>query len=195
MMGSSREPALRDPLIDLAERVAGMAADLDIQTALIGGMALAVHNYVRGTDHVDLAAAVDPFKALRMLRQQLDAEGLRTELDLPDANDPLGGVLRVRAHANDDPVDIVNFLNPLRPLPNPGQEAIQTAPLIGGSKSLRCATLPHIIALKLYAGGRRDHADVVELLRRNPAADRGLIRGVCINYGSVQVLEELIREA
>jgi hypothetical protein len=51
-----------------------------------------------------------------------------------------------------------------------------------------------VIALKLYAGGRRDQADVVELLRRNPDADRSQILDVCTRYGSASVLEQLLRE-
>jgi len=38
---------------------------------------------------------------------------------------------------------------------------------IGGGRS---------IALKLYAGGMKSKADTVELLKRNPDADRGGIR-------------------
>lgn len=77
-----------------------------------------------------------------------------------------------------DPVEVVNFQNPFRPSINPGREAVQTATPIGPSTSLRCATLPYLIALKLYAGSRRDQADVLELLRRNPVADRDQSRGL-----------------
>jgi hypothetical protein len=184
-----------DPLIQLAERVASIAAELGIATALIGATALAAHNYVRGTADIDLATAVDPFRDLGGLRQRLEGEGFLVELNLPDAEDSLGGVLSVRARSNqDDPVEIVNFLNPLNPSHNPGREAVETAEPIGSS-SLRCATLAHLIALKLYAGSRRDQADVVELLLRNPTADRATIRAVCARYGSASDLDELIREA
>ena len=185
----------RDPLIQLAERVAAVASELGMSTALIGATALAAHNYVRATADIDLAIAVDPFRELRLLGDRLEREGFHTELSLPDADDSLGGVLRVRATTeDDDPVEVVNFQNPFRPSNNPGLEAVQTATPIGTSTSLRCATLPHLIALKLYAGSRRDQADVLELLRRNPAADRDQIREVCARYGSERVLEELIAE-
>lgn len=185
----------RDPAIELADRVATIASELGIATALIGGAALAAHNYVRATAGLDLAAAVDPFRELRLLRLELDAEGYHTELDLPDAKDVLGGLLRVRVRGDvDDPVDIVNFENPLNPSANPGLEAVQTATLIGGVSALRCVTLGHLAALKLYAGSRRDQADVIELLRRNPSNDRALIREICARYGFSSVLEELIAE-
>jgi hypothetical protein len=184
-----------DPLIELAERVASIAAELGIATAVIGATALAAHNYVRGTADIDLATAVDPFQDLGKLRDRLADDGFHTELNMPDADDSLGGVLRVRARdEEDDPVEIVNFHNPLRPSHNPGAEAVQLAFPIGLSSPLRCATLQHLIALKLYAGGRRDQADVVELLRRNPSADRSQIRDVCARYGSATVLDQLLRE-
>lgn len=187
--------AADDPLVQLAERITVAAGKMGITTALIGATALAAHNYVRGTADIDLAAAVDPFRELRRLRESLEAEGLHAELSLPDADDSLGGVLRVRAQADDDDlVEIVNFQNPLNPSKNPGAEAVRTATSLGPSTPLRCATLAHLIALKLYAGGRRDQADVVELLRRNPGADLASVREVCARYGSGDLLEELIRE-
>lgn len=185
----------RDPLLELAERVARLAADMGIPTALIGATALAAHDYVRGTADIDLATAVDPFRELRRLQERLHAEGLHAELSLPDAEDSLGGVLYVRARADDeDVVEIVNFLNPLTLTNNPGSEAVRTATAIGPTTPLRCATLPLLIALKLYANSRRDQADVIELLRRNPSADLSAIREVCARYGYSDVLEELLRE-
>jgi hypothetical protein len=73
------------------------------------------------------------------LREALEAEALHAELNLPDAKDGLGGVLRVRAHADDDGlVEIVNFQNPLNPSRNPGAEAVRTAscPRYGSSDVL-----------------------------------------------------------
>lgn len=188
--------ASTDPLIQLAERVAAIAAELGIPTALIGATALAVHGYVRGTADIDLATAVDPFRELPRLQERLKAEGLFTELSLPDSEDILGGVLRVRARSEDDDlVEIVNFENPLRPSSNPGPQAVRAAQPIAESSALRCATLAHLIALKLFAGSRRDEADVVELLRRNTQADPTEIRGVCEKYGSASLFDELTGEA
>ena len=184
-----------DPLIQLAERVASVATELRIATALIGATALAAHNYVRGTADIDLATAVDPFRELSALRKRLEADRLHTELRLPDEEDSLGGVLEVRAHADaQDAVEVVNFTNPWRRSANPGVEAVRTAEPIAASGSLRCATLPCLIALKLYAGSLRDQADVVELLRNNPSADRALVRQVCAKYGSAPTFDELVRQ-
>jgi hypothetical protein len=182
----------------LAERVAEAAGTLGIELALIGAVALAVHHHVRATLDVDLATAVDPYVQLRALEQALRAQGLHTELRTPDDQDPLGGVLEVWEHVDDDgeplsPVEVVNFSNPHRPRANPGHQAIRGAlPLEPGSV-LRCVRLPDLIALKLYSGGLQDLADVVELLARNPGADIAEIRATCQPYG-LDLIDELIAQ-
>jgi hypothetical protein len=188
------------PGLDLAERVADAARELGIETALIGAIAMAVHMYIRGTSDVDLATNVSSPSDLRRLQEKLEALGLKTELRLPDEEDPLGGVLEVWQHEDDEalpiePVEVVNFLNPHRPALNPGAAAIRNAVRIDESSPLRSACLPDLIALKLYSESRRDRADVVELLARNPEADREAIRVACAPFGFGEILEQLIREA
>ena len=100
----------------LAERVAEAARALEIETALIGAAALAVHNYVRGTADVDFATWVEPSK-LHRLEQAVIALGLQARLALPDEDDPLGGVLKVWEQEGDDgeplePVEIREFSEP-----------------------------------------------------------------------------------
>jgi hypothetical protein len=189
-----------EPAIALAERVVQVAHELGIATALIGAAALAVHNYVRATEDIDLAANVDPSQ-LRTLQQRLDAQQMYTELRLPDAEDDLGGVLEIWQHADEDgdPIDsieIVNFANPFRPgRDTPAADAVRNARELGGASKMRCVQLPDLIALKLYARSRRDEADVIELLRRNPDADIDAVRAVCKRFGFEDTLEELIAES
>jgi hypothetical protein len=188
-------------VLELAEKIAEVAEDLGIQTALIGAVALAAHNYVRGTVDVDLATHVDPGRELRRLQQRLESIGLHTRLNLPDEDDHLGGLLRVWQTEDEDgdpiePVDVVNFFNPHRPAGiNPGAVAIREAVTLDRVGRLRYVRLPELIALKLYAGSRRDQADVVELLVNNPDADLSVVRSVCRDFGFEQLLEELVREA
>lgn len=52
--------AASDPLIQLAERVSAVAAELGISTALIGAAALAARNYVRGTTDIDRKRSTNP---------------------------------------------------------------------------------------------------------------------------------------
>lgn len=188
------------PTLALAELVASAARELGIETAVIGAIALAAHNYVRGTNDVDLATSVDSTSDLHRLKDRLETLGCRTELRLPDDEDPLGGVLEVWQHEDEeqlplDPVEVVNFVNPYRRQSNPGPAAVRNATPIEAGSALRYVRLPDLIALKLYTEGRRDRADVVELLLRNPDADRDAIRAACAPFGFSEVLEQLFREA
>ena len=183
--------------LELAERVAENARGLGIETALIGASALAVHGYVRGTLDIDLASIVDPYVDLGRLEEALRAVGFRVKRNLPE--DPLGGLVRVWTEEDEDeeplnPVEIVNFLNPHRPLRTPAREAIDSAVQVANSRALRCVQLPHLIALKLYAAHARDHGDVVEVLVRNPQADRENIRALCKHYG-LDMIDELLAKA
>ena len=60
--------------------------------------------------------------------------------------------------------------------------------------ALRHPTLEHLVALKLDAGGPKDEADVIELIRQNPDADVEAIRATCKKYG-LDKIDELIEYA
>lgn len=189
-------------LLALAERVALAARERGIETALIGAAALAVHGRVRATKDVDLASVVNPYDELRSLETALQAQQLRTHLRFPDDEDPLGGVLRVWQpdfeDEDGDPVgyvEIVNFFNPHRPRKTPARDAIARAVPIDDTSPLRAVTLRDMVAFKLYASSRQDHADIVELLVQNPDADLDAIRAVAAPFDSDHVLEQLIAEA
>ena len=59
---------------------------------------------------------------------------------------------------------------------------------------LKIVPIPHLIALKLYAGGHKSKADIIELLVRNPDLELDEVRSVCAGYG-LGGLEELITES
>lgn len=186
--------------LQLAERIASLAADNGIATALIGANALAAHNFVRATLDVDLATSVNPFIELRRFEEVLRALGLQTELRLPDEENPLGGVLEVWETEDEDgtpiqPVELVNFDNPRRPGRNPGASAVKNAVTLVEGGSIRCVTLPDLIALKLYSGGPSDRVDITRVLRSNPDADLTAIRIAASPYDRDGVLEALIVEA
>jgi hypothetical protein len=58
---------------------------------------------------------------------------------------------------------------------------------------LRIVPLPQLVALKLYAGGSKSRADIVELLRRNPDVDLAPIRQACRRY-RLRGLDAILRE-
>jgi len=94
-----------------------------------------------------------------------------------------------------DYVEVVNFTNPHRPRFTPATNAIRNAVPIDDRSPIRAVRLPDLIALKLDTGARRDQADVVELLVRNPDADLDEIRATCAPFGHADMLETLIAEA
>jgi len=113
----------------LAERVAATAQHLGIETAVIGALALAAHGYIRATNDVDLASAIDVYPTLRDLAEALRAQGLSVELTLPDEDGALGGVVVVWERVDEggdplDPVEVVNFRNPYLPRITPAASAI-----------------------------------------------------------------------
>ncbi len=165
---------------------------------MIGAAALAVHGYARGTQDIELATAIPPESMLRELAETLRQAGIANRLSLPDDDDPLGGVIRLWSSEDEDGhpqnlVEVVNFLNPLRLARNPGPQALVRARPLEGAR-LRCATIPDLVALKLYAGGRADLADIVQLLAHAPALDIDEIRAVAGPFDRTGVLDELIAE-
>ena len=61
--------------------------------------------------------------------------------------------------------------------------------------TLRCVTLEDLVALKLYAGGRHDLADIEQLLANNPDADVEAIRATAAAFDREGELEGLIASA
>ena len=70
---------IQSPTHVLAELVATAARELGIETAVIGAIALAAHNHVRGTNDVDPATSVDSTNDLRRLKEKLEALGYKAE--------------------------------------------------------------------------------------------------------------------
>ena len=184
--------------VELAERVAIIAASLGIDTALIRAYALAAHGYVRGSLDIDLASVVDLAK-LTELQRALEAVGLSTKLNRPDDQDPLGGKLVIWERVDEEgepvePTEVVNFLNPFAPRTTPATRAIGNAMSLDEKPGLKYPRLEDLIALKLDAGGPQDLVDVIALLACNPEADRELIRATCKEYG-FDVIDDLIIRA
>ncbi len=172
-----------------AERIASLLLAKGLPVVVIGAAALAAHRYVRATRDVDLGVDADAGK-MRGLLDLLRAAGYTAEFHEPDADDPLGGVIDVSGAFG--LVQIVNFGNrfPAAIRDALAGEDIRMRP--GGA--LRIMPIPQLVALKLYAGGWKSLADIVELLRRNPEVDLGMIGETCRKYrlrGWEKVLEEL----
>ena len=166
-----------DATLRTAERVAAILAEHQVASVVIGALALAVHNYPRATEDLDLAIAVAP-AALESLATALRAEGFQVDVRMPDASDPLVGVIDVRA-PDADLVQVVNFDNsPAGGFPRLVTDAMPGA-LPMGTAGLRVVDLPMLVAFKLYAGGTKSALDIMALLERNDV-DLEALRSTCV---------------
>jgi len=184
-MDASRPRAV----LEAAEKVSAILQEFHLDSVVIGAIALAAHHYIRYTEDVDLGINTD----LHTLRKVSEALGNHQEFQValsePDASDPLSGVIDVRGSFG--MVQVVNFGQTFPAVINDAwRESTFT---IHPESNLRLAPLPHLIALKLYAGGLKSLADIAELLKHNPDADLDKIRAVCNAY-HLKGLEEIISE-
>jgi hypothetical protein len=175
-------------ILSAAEQVAAILERHRVDAVVIGAVALAAYHYVRQTHDVDLGVNAD-ISTLRDVLISLRQAGFTAELREPDGADPLGGVIDVTGAFG--LLQIVSFAGRF---PVVIEDAIRSATLVVRPGSpLKLVPLPQLVALKLYAGGLRSKADILELLRHNPDADLAEIRAVCKRY-RLRGLENVIAE-
>jgi hypothetical protein len=152
-------------------------------------VALAAYHYVRQTNDLDLGVTAD-LRTLRALVESLRRAGFAAEQREPGVDDPLGGAIDVTG-----PFGRLQIISYAGRFPAVIEDAVRDAQLVVRAGSLlRLVPIPQLIALKLYAGGHKSKADIVELLARNPDLDLAEVRAVCERY-RLSGLEELIAEA
>ncbi|MBN4059078.1 hypothetical protein JYT22_00330 [Endomicrobium sp. AH-315-J14] len=162
--------------LDLAERVADAFAQRGISAPIIGATAMAAHGYTRATMDIDLGTVGVPIATLREIAVELRAEGLRVDLREPDADDPLGGLLRVAADG-EVTIDVVNFGNPMTGATHDVGTVALGAPKVPLSgRRLEVVSVESLVLLKLAAGSRLDLRDAAELLARHDDVDREALR-------------------
>jgi len=175
--------------LQAAERIASMLGASSHPVVVIGAVALAAHRYPRFTEDIDLGILATQAD-MRRLTDSLRAEGFDAEFHQPNAEDPLGGVIDVSG-----PFGLVQLINFEDRFPAIIHDALAGADIrVRPDSPLRIVPIPQLVALKLYAGGWKSHADIVELLRRNPDADLEKIRETCRKYrlsGFDRVLADL----
>ena len=195
---SEADFAREERTLAMATRVFEVLRQQEIDAAVIGAIAMAVHGYSRATEDLDLATNTEPFTKLRGVEQSLRQQGLNVKFTAPDADDPLGGTLLIEGD-DFDPIQVVNFYNPwpnARDASALARDALREAKrTLDPASPLPVVSLPHLIALKLYAGWWKSKADVIELLERNrEQLDLAGLRDVCNRHGLGEALEPLLRE-
>lgn len=178
-----------EAILCAAEEVVGILERHRVDAVVIGAVALAAYHYVRQTEDIDLGVNAD-LPTMRVIARSLRQAGFEAELREPDGDDPLAGVIDVSGAFG--LLQIISYDNRF---PAVIEDALQACHLaVRDGSRLRIVPIPQLIALKLYAGGYKSKADIVELLRRNPGLDLEEIRAVCGKY-RLGGLEELIAEA
>ncbi len=182
---------MNDPeaILRAAEEVIGILKGHRVDAVVIGAVALAAHHYVRQTEDLDLGVNAD-LPTMRALTESLRHAGFTAELREPDGDDPLGGVIDVSG-----PFGLLQIISYANRFPAVIEDALRLSNLVVREGSpLRIVPIPHLVALKLYAGGYKSKADIVELLDRNPGFDLDEIRTVCAQY-RLEGLDELLAES
>ena len=174
--------------LEVAERIGRLLDERNLSFVLIGAVALAAHRYIRFTEDIDLGVNAD-LKQMRDIAETLRSAGYDTVLHEPDAQDPLGGVIDVSGSFG--LIQIISFEDRF---PAVIRDALEGEDIrISPGSTIRVVPIPQLVALKLYAGGRKSQADIIELLRRNPEVDRDLLRQTCLNY-RLRGLDDLLME-
>jgi hypothetical protein len=176
--------------LEVARKVFNVLANSNIDTAVIGSIALAVHGYVRATRDLDFGVAVLTFAPLQRMADQLRDEGYDVDNE-PAPDDPLGGVVTVSG-ADFDPIQVVNLRAPGGRHERLAREAIATAKHVPELR-LPVVDFAHLIALKLVAGARKDELDILELVRANPETPLQPVMDVCRRHRLKTRFEELLR--
>ena len=175
-------------LLEAAEDVVGLMQGHKIDAVVIGAVALAAYKYVRFTEDIDLGINA-PIKNLEKLTLGLQADGYRAALRPPDAQDPLGGVIDIETPSGF--LQIINFAERFPAVIEDALRLAQTS--VRPGSRLKLVPLPHLIPLKLHAGGHKSKVDIIELLARN-TVNLNELRQLCESY-QLEGLEELIKEA
>jgi hypothetical protein len=177
--------------LDVARNVYNVLATNNIESAIIGSVALALHGYVRGTRDLDLGVAVLRFAPLQRVADELRDQGYEVDVGEPAPDDPLRGVVTVSG-TDFDPIQVMNLRAPGGRHERLAREAIATAKHVPELR-LPVVDLAHLIALKLVAGARKDELDILELVSANPETPLASILDLCRRYRLKTRLEELLR--
>jgi hypothetical protein len=139
----------------LFDRVGVLLDESGIAYALIGAAALAARGIARSTFDIDVFT-VDGRVLEPTLWATLRAQHTTIEIRSGDADDPLGGVVRIDS-PGERPVDIILGKHAWH------ARAIERAERFPGNPPVVAAR--DLVLLKLYAGGTQDLWDVRELLQ------------------------------
>ena len=149
------------------------------ECVLIGGLAVGVHGYVRGTDDLDFISR----QSLAVTRERLQKAGVETRLLRGDALD--GGFSCLKGEIDGIPFDV---LPPLVPIVWDRALALDIA---GGT--LKVVDLDALLQLKFRAGGPQDLLDAARLVMLHPETE-ARARELATAYRALDRFETWLRD-
>lgn len=148
-----------------------------IAYAVVGALAASVYGTVRATTDADALASVSRPR-LAALEKLLRKSGLKTELRLGDADDPIPSLLAI----GDRFGNRVDLLGGLRGLDPDAYGRAVAVPFSGAT--LRIIGREDFVAMKCFAGGPQDIADARQAIRdADPPIDLDLLRRITRRFG------------
>lgn len=173
-----------DDQIELVRRLVAHLKTCQIQTAVIGGTAVAYHGYERATEDIDLATFEDFNSLVAAVDGFQPPASCKISHNAPDSDDPLGGVITLgSADGSEVYVQLVNFLNManFKASNKVAKDAISSA-IIAENMQIPFVDKPHLIALKVMSAGYQDIADIKFLLQGESQASINEIRTLCKGF-------------
>jgi hypothetical protein len=168
--------------------VASVLGEQKIGYAVIGAMAASVHGAIRGTADADALLAITPAK-LGQLEKVLKRRGFKTALRHGDPDDPIPALLEI-TDRYDNRVELLAGLRGLDP-----QAFARSITIAFRRSTLRIIGREDFIAMKCFAGGPQDIADVREVLNAADAPiDLDLLRRITRRFGrpAADALEQIL---
>lgn len=178
--------------LEVAKAVSRILREANVRCMVIGAAALAVHGYARQSVDLDLATYENPFEVFARLRDSLVAAGFQVEIITPDADDPLGGVINITG-PDFDPVQVINFMNPLRPQRLHKLVGEALGEMTDSPNKLQVVSAELLILLKLYAGDSQSQSDIQRLIEANPTLDKTHIADLARAAGLDHAWNELTK--
>ena len=137
--------------------MAALLHERRIAFAVVGAAAMAVHGVSRATRDLDVLA-VDTRCLATKTWVALQEHGVAVTVRAGDADDPLGGVVRL-VEVGESPVDVVVGKANWQ-----ARVLARATPRTIGDAVVPVAAPADLVLLKLYAGGPQDAWDVTQLL-------------------------------
>lgn len=168
--------------------VIDVLAEANVDYAVIGALAAALHGSIRATTDADALVSLS-LPGLGKLDKALRKAGFMTELRRGDPDDPIPALLAVSDRFGNR-VDLLAGLRGLDP------EAFQRTVSVPFRKTtVRLAGREDFIAMKCFAGGSQDLLDARQALRSGgEPVDLDLLRRTTRRFGraAADVLERLL---